>query len=513
MISLRVRTAAPTVAPAAIAAAAVVALAAGIGAAAAHDRTPELAGVGLLLLAFGVGVHNWRWSLYGLILYVPVSGIPWIVSYPNTTLAVLAKDLLFVLPAYVGFLGSLIPRRASLPPDRAVLTLFALFAGLVAVQVFNPASGNVRVGAIGAKVWLLYLPMYVLGYALIETRQDLQRLLGLMSLAAVVPAIVGVTEAALIYSGRGSAVYTLYGAAADVATQHFAAITFAAGHAIFRVPSTFSYGAQFYGFLATSVAVSWAWWRGFLVETRWTHAGAVLWGLLVLAALLTGQLGAFIFIPLLIAMMLWLNGPRELLAGRYLLLGGLGAAGASTVIGAARGADLLREALQTGAMEFKLLFIDGLSQSFAKAMLGLGTGTDTSASRYAFTNQTAFTAPQEAWYVKALLELGVIGLVLVFVVLLTLLLRALKLHWRLSDRGLRAASAAIIAFVIWNILYNVKSSFMDLDPINVYFWLLAGVLGRIAILGGHLGNAAIVIEPADISTRRKPAAVTTRAAP
>src|SRR5205823_11764231 len=66
-----------------------------------------------------------------------------------------------------------------------------------------PILGNLRVGAIGAKVWLLYLPMYILGYALVETRHDLGRLLGLLSLSAVLPAVAGVVEA-LFKIGRAS---------------------------------------------------------------------------------------------------------------------------------------------------------------------------------------------------------------------------------------------------------------------------------------------------------------------
>jgi hypothetical protein len=47
---------------------------------------------------------------------------------------------------------------------------------------------------------------------------------------------------------------------------------------------------------------------------------------------------------------------------------------------------------------------------------------------------------------------------------------------RLRDPGLHASAAALLAFLIVAMLYSFKTWLLDLDPVNVYFWLFAGVL-------------------------------------
>ena len=52
--------------------------------------------------------QRWRWPLYALLVYLPVSGIAILAAYPGRTdraVAILAKDFLFVIPAYALFVG------------------------------------------------------------------------------------------------------------------------------------------------------------------------------------------------------------------------------------------------------------------------------------------------------------------------------------------------------------------------------------------------------------------------
>jgi len=68
----------------------------------------------VLLAALLVGLRNWRWSVYGLLCYLPVSGIAILAAYPGRTdraIAILAKDFVFVIPAYLGFLVYFWKRR------------------------------------------------------------------------------------------------------------------------------------------------------------------------------------------------------------------------------------------------------------------------------------------------------------------------------------------------------------------------------------------------------------------
>ena len=52
--------------------------------------------------------------MYGLLLYIPVSGVPIIAAYPHTGWPNLIKDFVFVIPAYFGYAASGGLRRGSI---------------------------------------------------------------------------------------------------------------------------------------------------------------------------------------------------------------------------------------------------------------------------------------------------------------------------------------------------------------------------------------------------------------
>ncbi len=464
-----------------------VAVAAGLSLVTALAVAEGLAFFMLLALAVGVGVlvaaRGWRWCVYGLLLYIPFSGIPVILSYPKTGLPVLIKDLVFVLPAYLGFAGYHVARRKSPSFEGAPVRLLGMFALLVTLQALNPDLPNRLVGAVGMKVWLLYVPLLFLGYHFVRDRRDLFRALGLMSLAAVVPAVIGIVEAALIAGGRETDVYSLYGSAAGPATQNFASTGYVGGGVLYRVPSTFTFIAQYYTFTASMVVVAYAWWRGSSRGPVRYLAGAV-WLLMITAGFLSGARGAFVFIPLLVVLTVVLErGPIRLpivrLAAPVVAL-----VVAMSVVGA-RPATVVSHAVAGGASEFHSVFLDGLRTTFSASILGQGSGIDSNGSRHVLSaqqRQDVAARGQESWYVKAAVELGVAGFVVVLALVATLLALGVRSHRRLRDPGLRAVSASLLAFLIWNALYGFKAPYIDLDPINVYFWLFAGVLFKLPAL-------------------------------
>ncbi len=242
-----------------------------------------------MTFALVIGIAHWRWSVYGLLLYLPISGIPVVLLYPHTGIAVLAKDFLFVVPAYAGFFATMITQRRRIAFDRAPLVLFGLLVLIVTAEALNPGLPNLLVGLIGIKVWLLYIPLYFVGYHLVTDRESLRLFLKVVSLAAILPATVGIVEAILIYGGSRQLVYSLYGGAAAAATQDFAHMEYAGGGTSLRIPSTFSFVTQYYTFLAAMITITYAWWQGFLVGTRHARKGAALWMLVIAASFLSGR--------------------------------------------------------------------------------------------------------------------------------------------------------------------------------------------------------------------------------
>lgn len=464
------------------------------GAAAVAIPTGAMVGRGLavpifalagLTVALLVGLTDWRRALYGLLLYLPFCGVASVLLYPNTTHAILAKDFLFVIPAYVGFLAQHVSAGRPMSFRGAPTWLLACFAALVLGQAFYPNLPGPIVAAIGAKVWLFYIPLCFLGYHLVRDRRDLHRLLGFISLAAVIPALIGIGEALLLYAGHGDLVYGAYGPAAASVTQDFARFDLAGGASLRRVPSTFTFVAQYFSFTVAMVAVAYAWWRGNPARARGAPRFGV-WLLLFLAGLLSGARAAFLFLPFLMALVVVLEGrtarrsAARLLAPALLLLG-LTAAVIRTTVGS-----VLAHATAVGVEEFGYVFVDGFRQGLARTLMGLGTGANTNAARYVLGQTDRFVGVDgtwyESWYVKALLELGVAGLVILALLFGTIVTRALRQHRGLRDPGIKAVSASLLALLLWNLVFNVKAQYLDIDPMNVYFWLFLGVLFKLPTL-------------------------------
>jgi hypothetical protein len=444
----------------------------------------EAFGVVAVAIALGIGISNWRWSIYGLLLYLPFSGVPTLALYPTKTgIAVLLKDFFFVIPAYLGFaIWALRTRRRVVFPG-APIVLLAMVAIVVGVQALNPALPNHLVGAIGAKVWLFYMPMLLLGYHLIERRSDLTRVLQLMSVVAIVPAVIGLVEAGFIYGGRADFVYHFYGNAAGAATQGFVSLGYAGGGELRRIPSTFSFVAQYYIFTISMIAVTYAWWQGALTGTRRYGIGRAVWLLLLAAAMLSGARGAFLFVPILVALIVFLErGPGGARLSR-LLAPALAFWVALLLLGAA-GGPVLGNATYL-ARHYLSTFVDEARAAASLTLTGLGSGIDTVGSRYALAGHGALARGFESWYVKAMVELGIVGLILVLALVLTVVGQRFQAHLHLRDRRLRAVSAAILAFLVWNLINAVKGPYLDLDPVNVYFWFLAGVAARLPSLDHH----------------------------
>jgi O-antigen ligase len=112
----------------------------------------------------------------------------------------------------------------------------------------------------------------------------------------------------------------------------------------------------------------------------------------------------------------------------------------------------------------------------------------------------------ESWYVKAVLELGVLGLIALALLLASLLRRLLRAHKRIADPNLRSISAALIAFWIWHLVYSFKGPFLDIDPANVYFWLLGGICVRLYFLDRPQASHPVEARRQGAALRPAPAA-------
>lgn len=421
---------------------------------------------------------RWRYGVMGLLVYLPVAGAVslWLASYP---VALLFKDLFFVIPIYlaVALLHLHALYRARVP--FFVTATMILFGLVVLAEVFNPKIPDIMIGAIGAKVWLMYLPLVHVAAAMCVSTGDVVRLFRLMVAVAVVPCAVGLIQLALANTiGYQAAIELFYGEAAKAATQGFS--RFEVGGLLYRIPSTFSFVFQYAGYTLAMIVPAYALTR-LDPSRRWRSFARVMLALIIVAGFLTGSRGNFVFIPLLLAMILIIDGrltgvlagaiffPVLVLAALY--LGGLDPL---SVLGLTS-----RLVSQYGSS----LVLPDLITSIQNFPLGQGTGMNTGPARHVMSEAAAASfVAYEGYYAKTIAELGIPGLVLIVTLFGTIVFHALRSHFAIRDRGLKSASAALTAFLVLMMLHSLKGWQVDLDPINVYFWLFAGMALKLRLL-------------------------------
>ena len=456
----------------------------------------SLAALGALLMAvlYAAILTRWQRGVYGLLLYLPVSGVVTLVLQPWNGPAVFNpvtfKDWLFVGPAYLGFAAAIVLRHQKFPRiGRTVASLLCAFFVLVVAEMAHPGVPNALVALIGAKVWLGYVPLFVLGAVLVTEWRQLTLLWRFLAAISLLPCLLGLGEyvASLLF-GYERVMTEIYGGNAVVVTQSLTSFLVGGGR-IFRIPSTFTFETQYFGFVLAMLVPA------FVVSRadpslRWRRFGWAMIVVVTLAGLLSGARGAYIFSPLLLVLMYGLD------RGVTGALQALGWAGAAFVAALAI-SRMAAQSLYTYISDlFQLYAVNtayqGLVDAFSSSRLGHGTGTNTGSARYAFSRPELFVAI-ENYYAKAAYELGVVGLLLLVALFVVLIVMGVKMLSSLRDPGLRAMAAALTGFLIVLALDSFKGWLMDVDPVNVYFWLFAGLLAGL----GRLDSPPSAREDAD----------------
>ena len=436
----------------------------------------------LVFLYLGI-LLRWQRGFYGLLVYLPFAGVVTLSLYPWKGLPMLHpalyKDWLFVFPTYLGFLAAVVLRRERSPRlERLPTALLIALSLLVLAHMANPGVPNALTGLIGAKVWLFYLPLYVLTFRLVASRRDLVLLLRLLVVLAVFPCAVGVAEYVLAqFVGYPALMDAIYGATAVPATQELTYFEVGGG-LIARIPSTFTFVTQYFGFTLAMLVPCYLAGRAD-PSARWRRAARWAFALVVVASFLSGARAAFLFVPLLLALMYGFDrGFFGVMRAGFYVAGMLLVALAIASI--ATGA-LLRHVAELFRIYAQDTAYGGLVQAITSVPLGAGTGTNTGPARYAFERPEFFIAIQN-YYAKAAYELGIPGLLLIWGLFAALIVLGFRNRRRLQDPALRACAAGLLAFVITMALNCFKGWLIDLDPVNVYFWVFAGLLAKLPYL-------------------------------
>ncbi len=424
---------------------------------------------------------DWRRGVVALLVVLPFAGLPvFIAGTPGLAL----RDVAVTVPLYAAFalaMTSGLKARAAeadgddaLPQLGVALPALAAFALLVLIGVARAPS--FETGVIGAKVWLAYVPMLAIGYRYVRRIEDFEGALRLTALIGLVPASIALGEWLLATRrgiGAGDTWVNEFGPFARMYGAWFEHVKWSGvafgpdGHSIMipRVPSTFTGATQYFGFAMVAYAA------GLAMALRRRTTGWALCALILgAAAMASGARAAYVAVPAITIASMALAGAAPRLWARLAVIAAVLTL-ASTFAGPApwRVAMMLpahaREQLATASNE--------MGGALTGAPLGHGTGWDTnSALRYGGSGQQRYI---ENWYAKTALELGIAGLVCIVVALASVGAR-LAAGWRRLDAGARQLAAPVLALlgIVAGALF--KGPYVDLDPLNVYAWLLAGML-------------------------------------
>ena len=194
--------------------------------------------------------------------------------------------------------------------------------------------------------------------------------------------------------------------------------------------------------------------------------------LLCIAGFMSGERSAFVAIP------------GVLLTFHQLRKGAVGVIWAGLLIASLLGFMLsISQVDPTGLLHMETELTQGYAVSQAGVLgdalrltwLGRGLGTSTGAARVVSDDPEEFP-DFESYYAKAVAELGLLGFALVVSLQLFFWFWAVRiLRWSTgtAEESYAAALAACVAVVF---ILNYKGALLDLDPVNMLYWLFAGVL-------------------------------------
>jgi hypothetical protein len=162
-----------------------------------NDDMAGLAYAGLCLAGGAIVIailNNWRNGVYFFLAWLLFEDFA--RKFLGNNMAIyFAKDFL-VLVVYISFLAAFRRKEVTVfrPPFLVPLLIFVWFG---IMQIFNPASTSIWYGLMGVKIFFYYVPLIVIGYALLNTEAQLRRFFTINLGLAIVVISLGIAQSVL----------------------------------------------------------------------------------------------------------------------------------------------------------------------------------------------------------------------------------------------------------------------------------------------------------------------------
>ena len=446
---------------------------------------PKLgAGAGMAIACLALSARFPRYAIYGFIFYLPFSGT---VTYAlgGSSILQLAKDAIF-FPALVAVVLFCLKYKQPLiiPPALKIpLVIYGTFLAAVLIFVNGSqqlkASGEIPilVGILGLKAQVGYLLLITCIYYLIRTKKNLYFLLRSQVVLIIVCCSLAFMQYLMLKTGRCEGTTgvgdELFKASLESRCLVGGALLYTPELGQIRLPGTFVAPWQWGWFLISSAFFAF----GTAFSDRsplWRIIGLISMAMVFVMSVLSGQRIALALVPFVVIMLLFLTG-QILNLKRFLPIGI--ALAVILVIAATQYSEVVTQRFESfqsrwNAAPPQVFISEQLEWAMdkQKGLLGRGLGRATNSARI-----FGKTVLVETYHSKVLYETSPIGLFLMLAVYTVLVITTFRAYRAIKDPSLRGYGASMFTFVLF-ISYFPYYYPLDVDPVNVYYWLAAGIV-------------------------------------
>jgi len=429
-----------------------------------------------------------RQALWAFLIYLPFSGtITYAIGGGNAAFQV-AKDA-FYIPALIALIQSCKKKQLPLFIPKQMLSTFSILLMMAMLTLIfvngemqlNPRAGDKPIlqGILGLKVLIGYIPLIACTYYLLRTKKDLVFFSRMHVILAIVCCLLGLIQYLLLESGkcagtRGMIGEELYKATLQARCLVGGSLVFSPEVKFIRLPGTFVAPWQWAWFLISNAFVTFA--SAFCDPSFWWRVIGLFGMALVFAnAVISGQRAALVMVPVATAILLVLTGQLVNLK-RFIPIG----AGLAILlfVGAAINPGIIEQQRESFVNRWKAappqqFLFNQFQQShnfISDRPLGRGVGRATNSTRIFGATQLI-----ETFQPKLIYELGYPGMIAFQIMLLHLAFLTFRAYRSVKDKSLRSYGASFWVFVGF-ITINTQYYPLDVDPVSVYYWVLAGAI-------------------------------------
>jgi hypothetical protein len=447
----------------------------------------------------------WQRALFGVFVLMVFEGALRKWAFPSAQAYIYFVKDAVLLTAYVGFV--LASRRSRVPlRGQAAIRIVLLVAFLFGcIEVFNPNSPSVLVGLMGLKAYFLYAPIaFILPYAF-ESRDQLLRLVRCYLVMAIPVALLGFAQ---IAAGPDSFLNTYVSHSEEAAVT----VRFGEDYDLVRTSGTFSYISGYAAFLTfiAFLALGYNMAQGWRIKNN--IAPLVALTLVIGAMFTTGSRGPVFTVIAACPVILWLAVTTQTLAPRtamrlFILVPIIALVALNLSPQAFEAFAQRASGASDSTIERVLSPVSQVTEALAHApTLGIGIGTT-------HPGALAIMGTDWPWWLEGLLtetemarvtvELGLLGLLLIFGLRVLVVAFALRAAMSFKDSTYRALGIVLAVYLGLGLINSIM-----LDPTaGLYYWGALGLMLAMRRLE-QAARAEAGVVPGSIRTRlRRSAAV------